>query len=125
MELVGDGAGETRMRAAINHVRMQVNPENILQVRKLFLEEAERVLAFVTTCEKDTEYVGLCGGDPLSPEAADALNRRIRHELLQARRYGSQLESAGRSLERTAREYGYTEAQIKASLPWRASEDRS
>lgn len=124
MELIGDGARPERVQAAINNVRLQVNPDNILKVRKVFLDEAARIREFLQSLQSDGQYVGLCGGDPLSIEAARAFNRRIDRELRQARRYGEQLEAAGRSLEKIARDYGYTEAQIRASFNQPGQEQR-
>lgn len=115
MQLVGDGASPDRMQVALNHVRMQVTPENILKVRALFLTEAERVTDVIRglTLGRGVES---CGGDPLSPEAAKAFNRRIAHELEQARLYGLRLQQAGEELGRIARKYGHSDAEIERSF---------
>ncbi|MBB6377984.1 hypothetical protein BKA01_005244 [Pseudonocardia eucalypti] len=119
MQLVGDGASPDRMQAALNHVRMQVTPENILKVRAIFLQESERVLRILEGLRRVGVVgggVGLCGDDPLSPQAAEAFNRRIGHELDQAGLYGKRLREVGEELGRMASSYGFTEADIRASF---------
>jgi len=101
--------------SALNDVAMQVDPANVLQVAAVLLTEAYR-LDTVLREEMDRAVVGLCGGDPVSLEAADAFNERIRELRNQCQAYNNELRAAGWALQDTARSYGISEEQIAASF---------
>jgi hypothetical protein len=60
--------------------------------------------------------VGLCGGDPVSPEAAGAFNERINGLIDSCRAYNRDLRAFAATLEASARTYGYTDEEIAASF---------
>ncbi len=102
--------------AALSAVSMQVTPANVLQVATILLTEADR-LDGVLQDKMSKAVVGLCGGDPVSPEATMAFNERIRELRTGCQAYNDELRAAGRALQDTARSYGITEEQIAASFP--------
>jgi hypothetical protein len=102
--------------SAMHGVRMQVDRENVLTVRSVLLGEAERLAELARRAGARTDWVGRCGGDPVSVEVAEAFNARIGQVVEQCRRYAAQLREAGTSLDDIARRYGYTDAQIAASF---------
>ena len=57
----------------------------------------------------------MCGGDPVSPEAAGAFNERINALVMELPGYNRQLRAAAYALDATARAYGYTDDEIAAS----------
>ena len=59
--------------------------------------------------------VGICGGDPVSPEAASAFNERINGLVMSCVAYNRDLQAAAAALDDTARAYGYTDDEIAAS----------
>ncbi len=76
--------------------------------------EADR-LEDVLRRHGEQAVVGLCGGDPVSRDAARAFNERIGAFLVQYRAHLEGLRAGGQALDATARAYGHTEAQITAS----------
>jgi hypothetical protein len=102
--------------AAVRNVHLQVTPENVLDVRKVLLQEAERLLNHAQRATAQSQFVGLCGGDPVSQQASLAFNQRIALLVEQCREYGNQLKFAGESLNAVAENYGYSEQQIESSF---------
>jgi len=111
-------------QAALAAASMEVTPANVLQVAAVLLTEADR-LDTVLREKMDRAVVGLCGGDPVSREAADAFNERIRDLRNQCQAYNDELRAAGRALQDTARDYGISEEQIAASFRGPAPPDGS
>ena len=110
------GAHRPQLDAAVGALALQVNRETVLAARAALLAEADRLdtelgLGFGTVRE-----VGLCGRDPVSPEAASAFNERIAALLEHCRAYNQDLRAAASALDATARAYGYTDDQIAASF---------
>jgi hypothetical protein len=110
------GTPPASLAAAIANVHVQVTPENVLEVRKALLSEAEKFLTLGFESSMITKYVSLCGGDPISEQASDAFGARINALVEHCREYGTRLRDAGNSLEGIARGYGYTESQIASSF---------
>jgi hypothetical protein len=104
------------LSSAMHSVGLQVNRENVLRVRSVLLNEAQKLLAAVSGPMSGRRWVELCGADLVSGEAASAFNARIEMLVDHCGRYARQLERAGHSLDRIARDYGYTEAEIQASF---------
>ena len=105
---------QSSLSSDATEVTLQVTPDNVLSVRKVLLEEADRLIRSAKPTA--TPVVGLCGGDPLSRDAQAAFNDRIERLLRTCAQHGNELKSAGAALAATARHYGYTEEQIEASL---------
>lgn len=88
----------------------------MLKARAVLLAEAQRLDNLITVEQRRGPGVGLCGGDPVSPEAAQAFNERIEALLGQCRRYSQDLREAAYALDSVARSYGWTEDEIAASF---------
>lgn len=108
------GVNPTEQGSAIDSLRMQVTPENVLRVRAVLLAEADRFDGSIGPSEPDG-WVGRCGGDPLSSDARSAFNARIEAVHRRCQNQVEQLRAAGHSLEDVARTYGHTDADIAAS----------
>lgn len=93
---------------------LQVNRDTVLKARAALLAEADR-LDLELNRRKHGSEVGVCGGDPVSPEAAGAFNERINALVVGCREYNRDLRTAANTLDATARAYGYTEDEIAAS----------
>jgi hypothetical protein len=94
---------------------MQVSHETVLQARAALLGEAVRLRQAIHMHAAE-EGVGLCGGDPVSSDAAPAFNERIAALLGHCWQYTASLEDSAHSLGEIARRYGFTEAEIAASF---------
>lgn len=99
---------------AVQDLRMQVDRTTVLQARAALLGEAIRLRKALR--QYGGSRVGLCGGDPVSPIAAQAFNERIDGLLNWCYQYTDDLEGAGHGLGDMARAYGYTEDEIVASF---------
>ena len=103
-------------RPGVPGADLQVSRENVLEVRSVLLGEAERLLDSIRSATFRRDWVGPCGDDPVSAEASAAFDARIRVVVQRCQRYALQLKEAGTALEEIARDYGYTDAQLAASL---------
>lgn len=102
--------------AAPDAGRLQVDPDNVMAVMRVLVAESDRLLDSVRRARLRGPWVGQCGGDPVSRDAASAFNQRIDLLVDQCRRYAEELGRAGHSLARAARDYGHTDAEIQAVL---------
>ena len=103
------------MQSDMDRAMMQVNPNNVLDVRKAILTEADDLRTYVRMHSHDLK-VGLCGSDPVSPLAAQAFNEKIDAHLKEIDTYLRSLRDVGEQLAQVARNYGHTEAEITASF---------
>ncbi|WP_300017082.1 hypothetical protein [Pseudonocardia sp.] len=94
---------------------LRVDRDNVLQLRAGILAEADRLAEDLRVAQRECR-VGLCGGDPVSPEAAAAFNSRIDGWLQHCARYIEALRASARTLDDSARRYGYTETEIADSF---------
>jgi hypothetical protein len=99
----------------ISQVRTQVTPENVLRVRAALLAESDRLSAALRSGGPPGDWVGLCGGDPLSVDVRRIVNERIDGMVGECRGHAEQLRSAAHTLDVIARDYGHTDADIAAS----------
>ncbi|MBV9921334.1 MAG: hypothetical protein JOY78_10850 [Pseudonocardia sp.] len=109
-------AHRTQLDAAVRSLALQVNRETVLKARAALLAEADRLDNELHRRGNDFAKVGLCGGDPVSPEAAGAFNERIDALLAACRNYNAQLRVSAGALDATARSYGFTDDEIAASF---------
>jgi hypothetical protein len=109
----------TPLDAAVRALALQVNRDTVLRARAALLAEATRLDVEIAQRMHSYDGVGICGGDPVSPEAAGAFSERIDALIASCRAYNGQLRAAASALDATARAYGYTEDEIAAS--YRAS----
>lgn len=105
-----------QLDAAVADVGMQVTRDNVLQARAALLGEADRLEMALTDQWHNWEGVGLCGGDPVSVDAADAFGERSAALLANCRTYNEHLRKAAHALDAIALSYGYTEDEIAASF---------
>lgn len=94
---------------------LQVNRDTVLAARAALLAEADRLDIELSKRAHAYGGVGLCGGDPVSPEAASAFNERIDALVMGCLAYNRDLHAAAAALDVTARAYGYTDDEIAAS----------
>ena len=105
----------TPLDAAVRALALQVNRDTVLQARAALLAEADRLDVELGKRAHAYGGVGLCGGDPVSPEAAGAFTERINALLMSCLAYNRDLQTAAATLDSTARAYGYTDDDIAAS----------
>jgi hypothetical protein len=103
------------MQSDMDRAMMQVNPDNVLDVRKALLTEAEDLGSYVRANSHGLK-VGNCGSDPVSPTAAQAFNEKVDDHLKEINSYVNSLFAAGGQLAQVARNYGHSEAEIAASF---------
>ena len=114
--LTGDTSPLARALATdLDHLGMQVTPANVLAIRNAVAGEASRLDALLRMHDF-TLTVRAPAADPVSIAAAEGFNRQISALKQQCRTYVSALQQAGQALERTARDYGHTEQDIKDSF---------
>jgi hypothetical protein len=104
-----------QLDAAVESLRLQVDRDTVLQARAALLGEALRLKDALKSAGID-QGVGLCGGDPVSADAADAFNRRIAALITSCHCYTEDLETAAEALGEMASRYGFTDADIAASF---------
>ena len=110
------GAHRPQLDAAVGALALQVNRETVLAARAALLAEAERLDSALRARRGAFSGVGRCGGDPVSPEAAQAFNERIDALVENCRAYNSDLRAAATALDATARSYGFTDSEIADSF---------
>jgi hypothetical protein len=109
------GPQSALLASAVESLAFQVNQDTVLQARAALLGEAQRLKDEIRLSSID-QGIGLCGGDPVSSDAASAFSERIDGLLLRCSRYTDELEQAANALTDTAREYGFTEDDIRHSF---------
>lgn len=109
------GPTDPSLVASLNHLGMQVTPENVLHIRAALLTEAER-LGDLLRLHGWELRVRAPAPDPVSAAAEMTLNPKIDLLTTQFQAYVDTLKTAGGVLAATARTYGYTEQQVKDSF---------
>lgn len=117
------------LQDSVDNVIMQVNQDNVLGVRKVLLEEAERLDEAINDAVYAPAspplsgrmgepghgvWVGRCSDDPISGPAQISFNRKIAAAIEQCRDYVDGLGVAGEQLGVVAQQYGFTEDEIQA-----------
>jgi hypothetical protein len=109
------GPHHGQLDAAVESLRLQVDRDTVLQARAALLSEALH-LKDTMRIESGSTQIGMCGGDPVSSDAAPAFNERIALLIGQCRQYTEELEAAADSLAKVAHLYGFTETEIAQSF---------
>lgn len=109
------GPPDPSLAASLDHLGMQVNPENVLRIRTALLAEADRLDGLLRRHSR-TLRIRAPAADPVSGAAEAALNPKIDLLAVQFQAYIDGLTAAGDVLAGTARGYGYTEQQVKDSF---------
>lgn len=94
---------------------LTVTPENVLGVRAIILEEAHGLQAALWQ-EERIVWLPKLGEDPVSKDMKRELNLATKALMDRAHAHIDSLFALGEELAATARAYGHTEEQIKASF---------
>jgi hypothetical protein len=106
---------EQALAGSLDALGLQVNRDNVLQVRNALKTEFDR-LRRLMALHAPMLRVGECGPDPVSGPAALLFNDKVQALTGQCTGYVEALGDAADALEQTARAYGYNEGQIVASF---------
>jgi hypothetical protein len=106
---------EQALAGSLDALGLQVNRDNVLQVRNALKAESVR-LGRLMRMHGPMLHLGECGPDPVSAPAAGLFNRKVEALAGQCNSYVESLREAANLLEGTARSYGYNEEQIQASF---------
>lgn len=101
-------------RFADHAAGMAIDRDNVLQVAQILHREADRLQDSVA--ERHLMKAGLCGGDPVSEDAAAAFNERAALLFNSCQLYVDDLRALANSIQASARAYGLSESDIAASL---------
>lgn len=119
------------LQASVDGVLLQVNPENVLGIRKVLIEEAvqlEQALKDATDAPPPPPllgrqgqpgygvWVGRCSDDPISGPAQVSFNRKIAEVVQNCRAYIDGLALAGEQVGAAAKLYGFTEDEIQSNF---------
>lgn len=109
------GPTDPSLAASLNHLGMQVTPENVLHIRAALLTEADRLDVLL---QRHYTSLGIRAPapDPVSEVTETVLNPKIDGLTDQFKAYVGALKAAGAVLAGTAQGYGYTEQQITDSF---------
>lgn len=109
------GPTDPSLAASLDHLGIQVAPENVLQIRASLLAEADRLDALL---QRHYTSLGIRAPapDPVSGATEHVLNPKIRLLTDQFKAYVGALKTAGAVLAGAAQGYGYTEQQITDSF---------
>jgi hypothetical protein len=102
--------------AAVANFGMKVSPENILGLYAVVMEEVRRLELSLMNFQMRHQIAPKLGNDPVSAPAAAAFQEVTSQLLANCRRAIKELQTVAEGLARTARAYGNSEAQIKASF---------
>lgn len=101
---------------AMDKLMLQVNGDNVLAVHQAFRLHADELRTELQRISTSVQ-VGLCGGDPVSADAAKSFNGKV-GQLLDAHwKHWEELSTVASLLRATARSYGKTEEEISESFP--------
>lgn len=108
-------AQDPALTQALDRLTMQVNPDNVLAVHKAFRDHASELFDYLTFVSSETQ-VGLCGGDPISKDAAMAFGSKISGLLKVHWAHQRELDAAANHLRSIAHSYGITDDEITRSF---------
>lgn len=94
---------------------LTVNPQNVLGVRTVVLQEAHD-LEKMLNAERERALLPPLGGDPVSFDMSAAFNEVTLQLLVRAKEHVASLFELCDELAATAREYGRVDADIAASF---------
>lgn len=100
---------------ASDSLLLQVNSDNILQVRNAYLAQ-QLALAQALRNTRNSQAMVLPGQDPISIDFAPFFDRKIGLIVDRVRSHVEELREATRRLSEAAREYGHTEEQVEQSF---------
>ncbi|AOS61744.1 hypothetical protein [Actinoalloteichus hymeniacidonis] len=110
------GPGDTAGNSTIN---LKVDPANVLQARKVLLDEADRLRRLLNHVRSRLQLHPM-GGDPASIDYARVVTDKLLDNpdsyFNRCSQYVENLRAGAVALAETARQYGYTEDEITDSL---------
>lgn len=102
---------------ASDSLLVQVNSDNILRVRNAYLTQQQRLADAVQTAQSSRSRSGLAPGrDPISVDYAPVFGTKVDVVVDRFRDHVEELREATNRLGEAAREYGFTEDEIKQSF---------
>jgi hypothetical protein len=101
-------------QADLASLRLQVNPDNVLQIRNSL--EAESQYLRTQIGRYRSARVGEPGNDLVSKPAAEGFNAKIDPYWTEQSAYAALLHSMADEFEQTAKSYGIAEQQIQDSF---------
>lgn len=107
-------------RAVLDDLLVKITPENLLATHSILRRQADDMEDALRSAQWSVE-VGRCGGDPISTDAADAFNAKIRTVLDLHWAHQQEVAEAATLLHQTALDYGHTDDDIARAL---AAQDR-
>lgn len=110
-------APDPALAKALDDLTLQVNPDNVVSVHKVFRDHA-RALDDCLTELSQSVRIGLCGLDPISEDAASdrSFGGKVQELLTVHRAHQRELVVSAEHLRRVAANYGFTESEIEKSL---------
>lgn len=108
-------APDPALTTALDHLTLQVNPDNVMAVYKVFRDHAETLHRQLQELSNDTT-IGLCGLDPVSRDAQVAFGAKVSQLLGIHWAHQRELEVAAEHVKQIALGYGHTEAEITAMM---------
>lgn len=100
---------------ASDSLLVQVNPDNILQVRNAYLAQQQRLDDTLQDARRSRAAI-LPGRDPISIDYAPVFGSRVDAVVDRFRAHVEELREATNRLGEAAREYGFTEDEIEGSF---------
>lgn len=93
----------------------QVNRDNVLAVRNALRTQTDTMRVALQKANLELR-LACCGGDPVSADATPMFQGKIDGVLAKHWAHYAEIREAVDRLTETAREYGYTDEQIRASF---------
>ncbi|WP_132430112.1 hypothetical protein [Pseudonocardia endophytica] len=104
-------------RQAMDGLMLQVDRTNVLAVHRAFREHADSLRAYLYEVQVNAA-IGLCGGDPVSRDAAgpQSFGGKVGKLIGVHWKHWEELDAVAGELRETARTYGHTDEEIARSL---------
>lgn len=114
--IVTAGTPLTREQA-IEHLVMQVTPDNVLAAHRAFQNHADELGDYLKRARRNMNF-GPCGGDPVSADTmkSNSFAGKIDQLMKVHQDQQEELEAAANRLAEVARSYGYTDDDIARAM---------
>lgn len=105
----------TSVDAAMRRLRLQVNPDNVLQVHHALAAEVALLTNEIRLNGRPVQ-VGIAADESVSKMAANAFTTKIQKLVQEVGAYRDKLQDAVTEIKAQAIRYGHTEQEIKRSF---------